>query len=416
MKKVSYSILLFFTFLLTGCPVPDIKDFSDATSLMATSISNSANGTLTLLVESFEIQKENEDIFNELKADKEDYPNLIRERWKFVDKTLSCLTSYADALNSIAHAGKKGQESFDNVADAIGGLAAVSGMGIQAIPEGLTEAGKFIYGKIAQIRAANSLKEVTTAADTSIQIIAIKLLENLDALKRLNHSAQINLLLLHTTKEVQRYRNYHKSLVDKELNLIMKITLLNDYENGDPESLIAFVYEDPISRDKLGLYDLSKEIEKTIANDALTMDQKIKKTASLRLQWDEEVNKILVGDISSNDGKIFSRYDINSSILEKIDVEDRLIKMKDALLRNREEILLFAPIIMDIDNKEREIYAVTKANEKLIEKSEEVLKIWVHKHKQVAGFFNKKQKISFNDIIGYASEINNTYQEFKENK
>lgn len=415
-KKISsnYFFFLLVTFFLTGCPFPDVKDFSDATTLMSTSISNSARETLDILVESYENQKIEDDIFNFANQEKKDYSKEIREKWKTVDKTLSSLISYADALNSIAHAGQKGQESFNNVGNAIGGLA--SAAGIPAIPAAATEAGKFIYGEIAKIRAANSLKEVTTAADTSIQIIADIFLEDLDVLKRLNDAAKSILLKQHFTIEVDRYRNYHNSLVEKELNLIKKITLLNDYENGDPESLISFLYEDPITRDKIGLYDLSKEIEKFILDDNLEADQKIEKISRLHAHWDKEIKKILVKGKDENHSSIFSRYDINSSILEKIDIEGRLINMKNELAWNREEIIKFDQIIKEIDKKEADINAIAKTNEELIEKSKEVVEAWKIKHKQMANFFDKKQEISFNDIIGYASAINSTYQEFKENR
>lgn len=416
LKKVTsnFSFFLIVTFFLTGCPFPDVKKFSDATALMSTSISNSARETLNILAESYENQKIEDDIFNFANQEKKDYNKEIRGKWKSVDKTLSSLISYADALNSIAHAGQKGQESFNNVGEAIGGLA--SAAGIPALPSAATEAGKFIYGEIAKIRAANSLKEVTTAADTSIQIIANILLKDLDVLKRLNYAAESILLEQHFTIEVDRYRNYYNSLIEKELNLIKKITILNDFENGDPESLVAFLYEDPITRDKLELYDLSKEIEKIILSEELNGDLKIEKISKIRSHWDEEIRKTLVKDKEKNYSSIFSKYEINSSILDKINIEGRLINMKNELTWNREEIIKFDQIIKEIDKKEEDIKTVAKTNKELIEKSEEVVDAWKIKHKQMANFFDKKQEISFNDIIGYASGINSTYQEFKENK
>lgn len=409
-------LLILLTLFLTGCPVPDVKNFADATALMSTSISNSASQTLDLLAESYKRQKIQEDIFAAADAEKKDYPTEIKSKWKSVDKTLGSMVSYADALTSIVDAGEKGKESFGNVADALGDLASVAGFNPASLAAEVTvDVGKFVYGKIAEIRTAKSLEKVIVAADTTIQIIANHLIDNLDALYRLNFAAETILLTQHLTIEVDRYQNYHKSLLEKELNLIKKITLVNDYENGDPEALISFIYEDPISRDKLGFEDLSKAIEQVLSDDKLSPEQKVTRISDLRKEWDDIIITRLTDETDKNTKTSnFSRYDMNKKVLKKLNIEQRLINMKNELDFNRNEIVKYEAVVQEIEKEEVNIYALGKTNRDLIEKSIEVVKAWKTKHKQMANFFNKKQKISFNDILSYASEINSTYQEFKE--
>ncbi len=412
-------ILLFtaLTFLCTACPVPDVSKFSEATSKMAEAIKNSARETLDLLTESYEKQEIEQDIFESIKIDKKDYPKEIKKKWKVVDQTLGAMVDYSDALSSISKSGKNGKESFNNLANSLNDLAGV--VGIAPISVGATEIGKFVYGKIAEIRSANTLKQVIYPADTTIQVIAGELIKNLRALWNLNFAAETILLTQHFNKKEDAYNNYYNSLVKKELKNIKKITLINNYESGDPESLVAFILEDALSRDKLNLIDLSLEIDRIVNNSDLSPSEKIEKINELNKKTKPLIRKKLLGKypgMVSSKTILFSRYDINTKVISSINIEYRLKTLQNELSFIRKEIEKYDKIIEAFNQREIKIRDLAKTNSRLIEKSIKAVQIWQNKHSEMRNFFDKKQKISFENILSISTEIKDTYDQYINSK
>jgi len=410
-------LLTALTFLFTACPVPDVSKFSEATSKMAEAIKNSARETLDLLTESYENQEIEQDIFENEEIEKKDYPKEIKKKWKVVDQTLGAMVDYSDALSSISKSGENGKESFNNLANSLNDLAGV--VGIAPISVGATEIGKFVYGEIAEIRSANTLKQVIYPADTTIQVIAGELIKNLQALRNLNFAAETILLTQHFNNEEDAYNNYYNSLVKKELKNIKKITLINNYESGDPESLVSFILEDALSRYKLNLIDLSLEIDRIVNNSDLSLTEKIEEINKLNEKTKPLIReKLLSKDPGMVSSKtiLFSRYDLNNKVISSLGIEYRLKTLQNELSFLRKEIEKYDKIIEAFDQREIKIRDLAKTNNRLIEKSIKAVQIWQNKHSEMRNFFDKKQKISFENILSISTEINDTYDQYINSK
>ncbi|MCB0375596.1 MAG: hypothetical protein KDD04_06725, partial [Sinomicrobium sp.] len=278
--------------LCTACPVPDVDEYSELTREMTEALKTSADEVVDFLDEGLSFPEDDTTGMDPLLLEdlaglhgKEhilkpaDYPKQLRRNWHTIFKTLDALVAYSDALAGIKDSGAKGKAAFGNVANALNNVLAVSGI---AIPGAVSKAGGYLYGKIAQIRAKKKLQDVITNADEVIQHVALTLDSALYYMEAVNDAAKSeNLLRKSDSEEAQQIKELYTSLVEKEKRNRVKIILLNDYENGDYESLRFFVYEDPLSLDKLGIKDLTDAISNINATDGLSPQERLEKIAAL---------------------------------------------------------------------------------------------------------------------------------------
>lgn len=104
--------------------------------------------------------------------------------WRVRNNAMGALVSYASSLQAIVDSGKKGEESAQQLTDAVGKLADAAGLAVPGAAEAVGLAAdtfKAAYGQIAKARAAKSLERSLAELQPVIELIARKLAADLKA-------------------------------------------------------------------------------------------------------------------------------------------------------------------------------------------------------------------------------------------
>lgn len=155
------SIFLIVSILFTGCDVPDISKFSEASAEMTRGVRTSIKETENILKTSVEKRELfNNDNQAKLKKNLENYQKAMKPTLKVLDS----MDSYLEALNALSQANKKSEENSKAVIGSVSDLVtAVSGIQLAGtavnIVTGLVTLGE-------QFRTAKDFKKrVNLAAD-----------------------------------------------------------------------------------------------------------------------------------------------------------------------------------------------------------------------------------------------------------
>ena len=196
--------------LLSGCAsLPDTQPFTDATLSLRSAVA--ASGTAVVA----ELRR------TPLPGISSSATNL-ENAWKTRNGVMSALVEYANSLQAITDAGKKGEESAKQLADAVNVLAQSLG----AASLGASEAGGlaidtfgYVYGQIAKARAAKSLELALGEIQPAIERIATLLAA--DQVK-LDELIQVAIEAEHDALETdnQREIGYRRQLVDSRRQLM----------------------------------------------------------------------------------------------------------------------------------------------------------------------------------------------------
>ncbi len=398
LRKILWLLPLF---LLTACPVPDVDEYAELTREMAEVIKIGSNDVIYFLSEGSPVTstEDESDILlledlanlqgNTQQINVANYPRELKKNWRSIYRTLNALVAYSDALASIKESGAKGKESFNRLAGSLNNVLAVSG--VSPVSESVTTVGAYLYSAIAQIRARNDLEAIISNADTVIQHVAVKLDIVLHQMEIINDVAKSkNLELSSDSKEAQQVKQLYESLIEKKKRNRVKIILLNDYENGDYESLKFFIYEDPVSLDKLGINDLTDQIEKINTTGGLTPRDKLEKITLLaKTTFKAAIENKLT----------------NTNIVNAIHIEGRRVEIQQELNFIREELQWIAPEYHKNIEDQKQIEYIAGLNEQLILNSRNLIRSWSKYHDQMEHFFAKKQKLSLNELKLYINEM-----------
>ncbi len=144
--------------LLAGCSsVPDAGRLVDASVQLHSAIGASGSAVAT-----------------ELRAARRDETaQKFAAAWTHTERSVAGLVQYAEALGSIAQAGREGGESVQRVAAAGSELAAAVGLGLPAAGfAAAVDVGAVVYRQIALVRAAQSLDESLERMQPAVDRIA----------------------------------------------------------------------------------------------------------------------------------------------------------------------------------------------------------------------------------------------------
>jgi hypothetical protein len=148
-----------------GCHTPDIAPFVDATVQLRSAIAASGSSVESEL---------------RLMSDGADYADQLHSKWPVRVGAADALVSYASSLKGIVDAGEKGSASAQSLADSLKALSGAAGIAVP--PAGAAtvaaDAASFVYGHIARVQAAKSLKEALVNAQPAIERIAACLIED----------------------------------------------------------------------------------------------------------------------------------------------------------------------------------------------------------------------------------------------
>lgn len=382
--------------LLAACLVPDIDEYSELTREMAEAVKTNAADIIYFLNEGEEEGSE-PSILEDLEAlqgavptkESINYAQEITQHWDSISKTLDALVSYSDALVSIKDSGNKGKASFNTLANSLNNLLTVTG--ITPVSGTVTTVGKYLFGLVTQIRAKNKLKDIIADADTVVQHIAMQLDTTLYNMIIINDVAKSqNLLKKSDSKEAQQINMFYQSLVEKEKQYRRKITLLNDYDNGDDASLKFFVYQDIPSLNKLGIKDLMVQIRKINVTSGLKPRQRLEQITSLAKTVFRE--------------RIDSKLE-NAGTVKSLNTDVRLLQLKQQLDFVRGELKIVAPQYHKNIDAQKHIEKTAAINEKLTLSTRKLIKHWSAYHSQMKRVLTEKQKVSFNELKLYINEV-----------
>ncbi len=404
MKYIFRSSFLFsalLVFVASNCEIPDVEEFTENTLELSQSIKYTSETITVFLAEGYSERLKEDEIDDEILKDLaklgetekpvkgKDYSVIIGREWNKIYDVLEELVGYTDALASIKSKGENAAASYDNILSSLNGLLQVTGFGTAQNP--VTDLGRYAYERLEQIRAARTLEKIIVPTDTVIQIIAMQLDIALENMLEINDVAQSeNLAATVHSRDGQRIMEYQKMLIARKSALIDKLILLNEYEEGEFESLIWFIGKDPETINKLGILRLSNDTERILSDKALSPVEKSEKISEItRSVYQNEINEKLD----------------NPAAIARLDVINRKKMLQDELVNVRNELLVIEPYYQELVTLEKTINETTKLNKKLIKKSRAALRAWAHDHSQLKDFFQKKQSLSFARLNMYIQDI-----------
>lgn len=196
--------------LLSGCAsLPDTQPFTDATLSLRSAVA--ASGTAVVA-----------ELRHTPLGHIEGSAKNLEDAWKTRDGVMSALVEYANSLQAITDAGKKGEESAKQLADAVNVLAQSLGAASLGASQGgalAVETFGFVYGQIAKARAAKSLELALREIQPAIERIATLLAADL---VKLDELIQVAIMAEHDALETdnQREIGYRRQLVDSRRQLM----------------------------------------------------------------------------------------------------------------------------------------------------------------------------------------------------
>lgn len=412
LKKIFWILSLI---LFTACPLPDVSKYAQLTLQMNESIKKSSNEVVGFLSEALS----NETI-DENKLDPEikrnlnrisgvnpdevgksiDYLKILNKSLKNIHHTLDAFVAYSDALVGIKDSGNKGKESFNLLANSLNDLLSVPG--IAPISETSIAVGKYLYGAIANVRAANKLEEVIFNADTVIQYVSVQLNSLLFNLEIINNVAKSQYLnnTVHS-KNSQQINKLYWSLNEKEARTRKKIILLNYYENGDFESLLYFLYEDVPSLYKLQNDELSDEMNKIYSTEGLSPHDRINRIKEIVSEsYQEQIKQEIIAP----------------DIYTKLNITKRRVQIQNELAFIRNELKITKPEFEILQQKQKQIEKNYNSNKKMLEAARKGNKSWAKYHRNMLNFLESKHTPCFNELQLYINEINELQKELVELK
>jgi hypothetical protein len=193
-NKLYYYAILFLmsTALLTGCSLPNLKPFADATAELHTAILETDSNVRKTLTKAG-AQRKAQEIGKEL---------AVRIT------AMKAVVNYTDSLANITEAGRTGSDNAGKLAGAVDGF--LGALSAPTLPSNYVAIAKSLYGIVANVRAAHSFSQALKKADPAIQAMAEILIADFDALESLLAQSavpvQLSLLSKNNNNEIVDYR------------------------------------------------------------------------------------------------------------------------------------------------------------------------------------------------------------------
>jgi hypothetical protein len=204
-----------------ACGIPDLKPFSDATAAMATGLKLGFERTQAVLANAAATADDQDAFAKQVQA--------LNARWTPTKKALSAIVAYADALTSLAEAGKNGAETMAVLTDRLSDLSSAVG----ALPLAGTAATVIqkVGAQIIAMRAGQDIRRAVRQAADAIDLLAPLLRDNFADLARI-HEAAANAWASRVEGRWSRVVGYHQTLSAEVERLYHLLTLIIDYQSA----------------------------------------------------------------------------------------------------------------------------------------------------------------------------------------
>ena len=374
--------------LLCACTsIPDIQPYADATANLATALNKGYAHTENQLSV---LQAENPDLDSQAK----DTLQELRKRWKPSKEAINALVAYTDSLAALANAGKTGKEAANKLTSSFEGLynAVAQLVAIPGLPAGVTTAFNAIAavnGVIARMRAKRALKEAAEEAAPAVKTIADVLAANFQELANLSAAAG-NAAAAGYRNKHHGVLDYHQTLVDNETTITSILSRMNRYY-GLPAGERA----------------KAERVRQANSNGTGAEDARV----ILEKKLPEQMNVVFFQIVALDPG-------LPSEIPADQTVKTLEARQKELLAKskvNRDELSRIDPEYQAVTAKLVAIDDATRSGAQLFSKAQEAIKAWAKSHEDLKLALEKKQGVTFRELVSIVREIVDAFSKEKSN-
>jgi hypothetical protein len=176
MKTIRSAIAVLALLALgVGCgTLPDAKPFADASTTLAVAVKSSGQA----LSESLR------DAGSATPSDDQEYKELIKkfdEAWAERVKAVQGVAAYSDAIADLISAGREGEQTVNQVASSLEGLASAVNIPLTSPAVGVAgDIARFLAARVAVVRASRKLEDALAQAQPAVDRIAEELAAETD--------------------------------------------------------------------------------------------------------------------------------------------------------------------------------------------------------------------------------------------
>lgn len=372
--------------LLCACTsIPDIQPYADATANLATALNKGFAHTENQLSV---LQAENPDLEGQAKATLDE----LRKRWKPSKEAINALVAYTDSLAALANAGKTGKEAANKLTSSFEGLynAVAQLVPIPGLPAGVATAFNTIgavNGVIARMRAKKALKEAAEEAAPAVKTIADVLAANFQDLANLSAAAGHAAAAGYRNKH-HGVLDYHQTLVDNETTITSILSRMNRYY-GLPAATRAKAERVRQANNGTGAAEARRILEKLpeVMNGVFFQIVALDPGLPSEIPADQTVKAL-----EARQKELLAKSKVNRDELSRIDPEYQAVTAK----------------LVAIDD-------ATRSGAQLFSKGQEAIKAWAKSHEDLKLALEKKQGLTFRELVSIVQEIVDGFSKEKTN-
>ncbi|HEU4479974.1 MAG TPA: hypothetical protein VFR80_15750 [Pyrinomonadaceae bacterium] len=386
LKAKLITIVVMCSLICACTSIPDIQPYADATANLATALNKGFAHTENQLSV---LQAENPDL--ELQAQ----TTLIelRKRWKPSKEAINALVAYTDSLAALANAGKTGKEAANRLTSSFEGLynAVAQLVPIPGLPAGVQTAFNAIgaiNGVIARMRAKRALKEAAEEAAPAVKTIADVLAANFQELANLSEAAG-NAAAAGYRNKHHGVLDYHQTLVDNETTITSILSRMNRY------------------------YGLPAEVR--------AKAERVRQ-ANNNGTGAAEARVILEKLPAAMNGVFFQIVALDPGLPNEIPADQTVkaleARQKELLAKskvNRDELSRINPEYQAVTAKLVAIDDATRSGTQLFGKGQEAIRAWAKSHEDLKLALEKKQGLTFRELVSIVQEIVDAFSKEKTN-
>ena len=297
------NLILLLTISITACrPLPKVASFVEASSKMREGVnagfvavdqSLAANELLSVTTS----DRQASAILNSTLKDLKENGKELQKISSVMDKSLLGISAYARSLNNLVETGNSGEKNALQASKALTDVANLISLPQITAAIGITQGGiAKIYGQIARVQAANSLKKIMEEASPTVMTYDTIFSKIIDQLSKYNYAVyQAKKQLLYTPFSLNTsLADYEKELDSEYITLFRELTLISNYRNTkNPEVLVSLKKMDAFITDEKSLdsrqSDLVAQTKKTEIEKARILPVTDKLRATERKYLDESI-------------------------------------------------------------------------------------------------------------------------------
>ena len=386
LKAKLITIVVMCSLICACTSIPDIQPYADATANLATALNKGFAHTENQLSV---LQAENPDL--ELQAQ----TTLIelRKRWKPSKEAINALVAYTDSLAALANAGKTGKEAANRLTSSFEGLynAVAQLVPIPGLPAGVQTAFNAIgaiNGVIARMRAKRALKEAAEEAAPAVKTIADVLAANFQELANLSAAAG-NAAAAGYRNKHHGVLDYQQTLVDNETTITSILSRMNRYYGLPAEVRAKAERVRQANNNGTGAAEARVILEKLPAAMNGVFFQIVALDPGLpnEIPADQTVKAL-----AARQKELLAKSKVNRDELSRINTEYQAVTAK----------------LVAIDD-------ATRSGTQLFGKGQEAIRAWAKSHEDLKLALEKKQGLTFRELVSIVQEIVDAFSKEKTN-